>query len=53
MPPKKLRGTDITSAQGQDTTRNVRARLSQSAQFPKNMGGITASAAAHMTTTGV
>ena len=32
MPPKKLRGTEITSAQGQEMTRKVRARWSQSVQ---------------------
>ena len=26
MPPKNVNGTEITSAQGQDTTRNINAR---------------------------
>ena len=47
MPPKKLRGTEITSAQGQEMTRKVRARWSQSVQTVparnQGRGGSTAS----------
>ena len=32
MPPKKLRGTEITRAQGQEITRKMRARWSQPVQ---------------------
>ena len=54
MPPKKLSGTDITSAHGQDTIRNVRALYSQVAKLPpKNTGGMTASSTAAPTTIGV
>lgn len=55
MPPKKLSGIDITSAHGQDTTKNERALYTQSenkASFNTN-GGITASAKAIITTAGV
>ncbi len=54
MPPKKLRGTDITSAHGQETTRKARALYTQSAKPPPFIiGGITASKAAIITTVGV
>ena len=53
MPPKKLRGTEMTRAQGQDTTRKMRAFWTQPTQSPKNRGGSTASARAQITTTGV
>ena len=41
MPPKKLSGTEITSAQGQEMTRNVSARCSHSVQTvpARNAGG--------------
>ena len=46
MPPKKLRGTEITSAQGQEMTRKVRARWSHSVQVvPARKAGGTASTA--------
>ena len=32
MPPKKLSGTEITRAQGQEITRKISARWSQSCQ---------------------
>ena len=54
MPPKNDRGTEITSAQGHDTTRKVRPRSTQSAQSPPNSsGGTMASTAATPTTMGV
>ncbi len=55
MPPKKLMGTEITSAQGQETTRNVSARLIQSLKTAPGIsrGGSRASASAEKTTTGV
>ena len=54
MPPKKDRGMEMTSAQGQDTTRKVRARWSQSSHPPKpSTGGSTARARAAYTTAGV
>ncbi len=53
MPPKKLKGTDITRAQGQDTTRKVSARFIHSPQPPTNRGGSTASSTAPITTAGV
>ena len=37
MPPKKLRGTEMTSAQGQLTTRKLSARYPQSPQSPPLM----------------
>ena len=51
--PKKLRGTDSTSAQGQDTTRKISARWNHSPQPPTNRGGSTASTVAASTTQGV
>ena len=53
MPPKKLRGTETTSAQGQDTTRKISARLIHMDQLPVKSGGTRASSTAPMTTTGV
>ncbi len=53
MPPKNDSGTDMTSAQGHETTRNVRPRRIQSGQSPTTSGGITAMAAASPTTMGV
>ena len=54
MPPKKLRGTETTSAQGQDTTRKISARRSQSLQAPcPSRGGSSASSSALATTSGV
>ena len=54
MPPKKLRGMLMTSAQGQLTTRKVRARCSHMVQGPprKKLGRI-ASASASPQTVGV
>ena len=60
MPPKKVRGTLMTRAQGQDTTRNVKARLSHNGKFSPKVpsptipvaarnGGITARAMAAKT----
>ncbi len=53
MPPKKLKGTEITSAQGQLTTRKVRPRKIQSGQAPVIAPPITASATADPVTAGV
>lgn len=55
IPPKKLSGIEITSAQGQDTTRNDNALYIQSANASSfiNSGGITASNTAIITTIGV
>ena len=68
MPPKKVSGTLITRAQGQDTTRNIKARFSHRGKFsPKvpppiipvampiapNIGGMIAKANAANTTIGV
>ena len=53
MPPKKLSGTEMTSAQGQDTTKKMRAFCTQPVQFPTKRGGTTARARAQNTTTGV
>ena len=51
MPAKKLSGMDITSAQGQEITRNVSAR---SIQLPViNNGGMNAIINANITTAGV
>ena len=60
-PPKKVRGTLITKAQGQDTTKKMRARWSQVAKeaekpekpFPDSSGGTSASRRAAETTIGV
>ena len=58
IPPKKDRGTDTTSAQGHDTTRNTQALVSQIFQtsqspIPMNNGGTTARITAAITTAGV
>ena len=62
MPPKKVRGTLMTNAQGQLTTRNIKARYSQVGKAVRNErpevretynGGNTAMAIAKNTTTGV
>ena len=64
MPPKKVRGTLMTRAQGQETTRNIKARLSHNGKFSPKVpsptisvaarnGGITARAMAAKTTIGV
>ena len=53
-PPKKLSGTEITRAHGQETTRKLHARYIQIPQFPPvRRGGITARTKARQTTTGV
>ena len=40
MPPKKLSGTEITSAQGQEMTRKIKARWSQLDQVvPRRKAG--------------
>ena len=57
-PPKNVRGTLMTKAQGQDTTKKMRARWSQVAKeeaklFPDNSGGTNASRRAAETTIGV
>ena len=43
MPPKKLKGTEITSAQGQETIRKVRALYIQTEGAPPKNSGTTAS----------
>ena len=54
MPPKKLKGTEITRAQGQEITRKVQARWIQIRKLvPVRMGGSTASTRALITTMGV
>ena len=54
MPEKKLIGTEITRAHGQEITRKVQALLTPSDQvWPKNRGGITARSMAPITTRGV
>ena len=54
MPPKNDSGTLITSAQGHDTTRNVRPRRTQSLHAPMpNRGGATAMSSAAPVTMGV
>ena len=53
MPPKKLSGTEITSAQGQDTTRKISARETHSPQSPVISDGNTASSSADRHTAGV
>ena len=52
-PPKKVSGTDTTSAQGQDTTRKVSALRIHSIHSPVIMEGTTARTTASPTTTGV
>ena len=54
IPPKKLSGTETTSAQGQDTTRKISARLIHPLHAPPpRSGGSTASSSALTTTRGV
>ena len=54
MPPKKLRGMEMTRAQGQETTRKFKARVNHIFQVPKpSTGGSTASTTAATTTAGV
>ena len=54
MPPKKLNGTEITSAQGQEMTRKVSARRIHSPKGCWNTsGGTRASKTAANTTAGV
>ena len=54
MPPKKLRGTEMTRAQGQDTTRKISARCTHMEKGPKpSTGGRMARARAAKTTAGV
>ena len=54
MPPKKLRGMEITKAQGQDTTRKFSALGTHTPQPPSSSKeGITARARAAKTTAGV
>ena len=54
MPPKKERGTEMTRAQGQETTRKLSARVMESVQeMAVNRGGRNASATAASTTAGV
>lgn len=53
MPPKKLRGMEITKAQGQDTTRKFSALGTHTPQPPSSSReGITARARAAKTTGG-
>ena len=53
MPAKKLRGTEMTSAQGQLTTRKIRALCTQTAQSPVTRDGMSATASASPQTMGV
>ena len=54
IPAKKLSGIEITNAQGQDITRNVKALFTQTIKDVFNInGGITAIIKANITTTGV
>jgi hypothetical protein len=54
MPPKNVSGTEMTSAQGQDTTRKLSARSPHMRQPPPvNSGGSTNSSSAIAHTTGV
>ena len=54
MPPKKDRGTEMTRAQGQLTTRKMSADCTLAVRVsPKNRGLATAIAAARPTTIGV
>ncbi len=57
-PPKNVKGTLITRAQGQDTTRKMSARCNQignASKYPalENIGGTNASTSAAKTTIGV
>jgi len=54
IPPKSARGTDMTRAHGQETTRNTRALYPHSRNAPRPArGGIDARRAAKTTTAGV
>ena len=53
MPPKKVSGMLMTSAQGQLMTRKVSARVNHTDHCPANSGGTTASASAAKQTAGV
>ena len=55
MPPKKLKGIEITNAHGQDTTKNDNALYSQSWKLAPSIirGGTIASTTAISTTIGV
>lgn len=53
MPPKKLRGTEITSAHGQEMTKNDKARSTHTAHWPVISDGTMASTTAEITTVGV
>ena len=54
MPLKNESGTDITKAQGQETTRKFNALIIQSVKLPLvTNGGMNASATAEKTTAGV
>ena len=53
IPPKNVRGTLMTRAQGQLTTRNIKALYNQVAKLPPKSVGITARARAAKTTMGV
>ena len=54
MPPKKPRGMEMTSAQGQEMTRKISARWIQMPHASWNSrGGSTASKTAAITTRGV
>ena len=54
IPPKNAIGTEITRAQGQDITRKVKAVYIELFKFLKpNIGGITATSNAIITTAGV
>ena len=53
IPAKKERGTEMTSAQGHDTTRKFSARYTHSDQSDVTAPGMTASKTAVTTTIGV
>ena len=53
IPAKKLSGTEITKAQGQETTRKIQALSIQFPQSPNIKLGIIAKARAAKTTIGV
>lgn len=54
IPPKKDKGTEMTSAQGQEITKNSNARNTHfpKSKEPETSGGTTASTTAPMTTAG-
>jgi hypothetical protein len=54
IPPKKPSGTEITSAQGQETTKKVHALSNQIRKLSWNkIGGTTANMSAEIVTNGV